>query len=82
MQGEIVLIPVPPMAIPEVIAALGDLTDKIVVDPTNSWVFDGGYPVSPRDPRHSLAEEVQALAPGAIVVKAFNTLNYRNGLIH
>jgi predicted dinucleotide-binding enzyme len=65
------------MAIPEVIAALGDLTDKIVVDPTNSWVFDGGYPVSPRDPRHSLAEEVQALAPGAIVVKAFNTLNYR-----
>ncbi len=77
MQGEIVLIPVPPMAIPEVIAALGDLTGKIVVDPTNSWAFDGGYPVSPRDPRHSLAEEVQALSPGAIVVKAFNTLNYR-----
>ncbi len=77
VQGEIVFIPVPPMAIPEVIAALGDLTGKIVVDPTNSLAFDSGYPVSPRDPRHSLAEEVQALAPGAIVVKAFNTLNYR-----
>ncbi len=74
--GEIVLIPVPPTALPEVIGALGDLTGKIVVDPTNYWSFESGYPVSPRDPRNSLAGEVQALAPGATVVKAFNTLNY------
>ena len=66
----------PPTAIPEVIASLGDLNGKIVVDPTNYWSFEGGYPISPRDPRESLAEEVQALAPGAMVVKAFNTLNY------
>lgn len=75
-QAEILLIPVPPTAIPEVIAALGDLTGKLVIDPTNYWEFEGGYPISPRDPRASLAEEVQALAPGATVVKAFNTLNY------
>lgn len=75
-QGEIILIPVPPTAIPEVIASLGDLSGKIVIDPTNYWSFEGSYPISPRDPRESLAEEVQALAPGAIVVKAFNTLNY------
>ncbi|MDA1372352.1 MAG: NAD(P)-binding domain-containing protein [Proteobacteria bacterium] len=75
-QAEIILIPVPPTAIAEVIATLGDLTGKLVIDPTNYWEFEAGYPVSPRDPRASLAEEVQALAPGATVVKAFNTLNY------
>lgn len=75
-QGEIILIPIPPTAIPDVLGALGDLSGKIVVDPTNYWSFEGNYPVSPRDPRDSLAEEVQALAPGASVVKAFNTLNY------
>ncbi len=75
-QADIVVIPVPPTAIPEVMQALGDLTDKIVLDPTNSWSFEDGYPVSPRDPRESLAEEAQALAPGASVVKALNTLNY------
>lgn len=76
-QGEIVLIPIPPTAIPEVIEGLGDLTGKIIVDPTNYLAFEDGYAVAPRDPRESLAEQVQALAPGATVIKAFNTLNYR-----
>ncbi|MCB1670904.1 MAG: NADPH-dependent F420 reductase [Gammaproteobacteria bacterium] len=75
-QAEIVLIPIPPTAIPDVMAALGDLTGKIVIDPTNWWEFEDGIAVSPRDPRDSLAAQVQALAPGASVVKAFNTLNY------
>jgi len=75
-QGDIVLIPIPPTAIPEVLGGLGDLSGKIIVDPTNYWSFDDDYAISPRDPRNSLAEEVQALAPGATVVKAFNTLNY------
>jgi len=75
-QAEIVLIPIPPTAIPEVIASLGDLSGKIVIDPTNWWTFEDNWAVSPRDPRDSLAEEVQSLAPDALVVKAFNTLNY------
>lgn len=75
-RGDIVLIPIPPTAIPEVMAALGDLGGKIVVDPTNSVGFEDGFTTAPRDPRESLAEEVQALAPGATVVKALNTLNY------
>jgi len=75
-QGEIVLIPIPPAAIPDVLGALGDLRGKIIIDPTNYWSFDDEFAISSRDPRDSLAEEVQALAPGANVVKAFNTLNY------
>jgi len=74
--AEIVFIPVPPAAIPEVIMALGDLTGKVIVDPTNWWEFEGDIVTSPRDPRESLAEQVQALAPDAMVIKAFNTLNY------
>lgn len=76
-QGEIVLIPIPPTAIPDVLDALGDLTGKIVIDPTNYWSFDDNFAISPIDPRDSLAEDVQALATGANVVKAFNTLNYQ-----
>ena len=75
-QAEIVMIPIPPTAIPEVMAALGDLEGKIVIDPTNWWAFEGDVAISPRDPRESLAEQVQSLAPNASVVKAFNTLNY------
>lgn len=75
-QADIVLIPIPPAAIADVIGVLGDLSGKLIIDPTNSWSFEDGYAISPRDPRNSLAEEVQALATGATVVKAFNTLNY------
>lgn len=75
-QAQVILIPIPPAAIPEVMAALGNLQGKIIIDPTNWWEFDGDVVRSPRDPRNSLAEQVQSLAPGASVVKAFNTLNY------
>jgi len=75
-RADIVVIPIPPGAIPEVIAALGDLQGKIVIDPTNFVGFEDGFTTSPRDPRLSLARQVQDLAPGATVVKALNTLNY------
>ncbi|NKB34350.1 MAG: dinucleotide-binding enzyme [Pseudomonadales bacterium] len=75
-QGNIILIPIPPTAIPEVMSALGDLSGKLIIDPTNWWTFENDWATAPRDPRDSLAEQVQALAPNAVVVKAFNTMNF------
>ncbi len=75
-QGDIVMIPIPPTAIDEVMVALGNMAGKIVLDPTNWWTIEDGFAGAPRDPRRSLARQVQDLAPGASVVKAFNTLNF------
>jgi 8-hydroxy-5-deazaflavin:NADPH oxidoreductase len=69
----VVLLAVPGTAAVDVVRALGDLTGKLVVDPTNTVAFVDGYFVSPDDPRISLAERIQEAAPGATVVKAFNT---------
>lgn len=56
----------------EVLSALGDLSGKVVIDPTNPLTADYmgltlGYTTS-------AAEEIARLAPTAKVVKAFNTL--------
>lgn len=56
----------------DIIAATGDLSGKIVIDPTNPLTADYmgltlGYSTS-------AAEEIAKLIPGANVVKAFNTL--------
>jgi 8-hydroxy-5-deazaflavin:NADPH oxidoreductase len=71
--ADIVVLAVPWDIVATLTPALGDLTGKIVIDPTNprriaedglrDYAFDG-----------SNAERIQALAPGAYVVKAFSTL--------
>jgi len=74
--ADIVVIAVPWDVVETVVRSLGNLSGKIVLDPTNprivgedglrDWAVDS-----------SNAEIIQGLAPGAHVVKALNTMNWR-----
>jgi len=72
--ADIVVVAVPGGALTSVVAGLGDLSGKIIIDPTNPL-----YP----DPEDGLAnplfpisnaEMIQNMLPDSYVVKAFNTL--------
>ena len=72
-QADVVVFALPWLAAKELAPALGDLTDKVLIDPMNAplRVVDG-YPARSDEPT-SVSEQLQALAPKAHVVKAFNT---------
>ncbi|WP_436100893.1 NADPH-dependent F420 reductase [Pararhizobium sp. LjRoot238] len=70
--GDIVLLALPYQAVASVLSEAGDLTGKILIDISNPITAD--YKELLLGHTTSAAEEIQKVAAGAQVVKAFNTI--------
>lgn len=73
--ADVILLAIPYKAIESVVAEMGDLDRKIVIDCTNNMDFteDGGLALS-LNGQHSVGMEVRALIKGALVYKSFNQI--------
>jgi len=78
-SADIIVIATPWPAVPDAINALGDLRGKTIIDCTNPLSLNGDGSLSlSLGSTTSGAEEIEKLATGANVVKAFNTYGWEN----
>ncbi len=76
LDSDIVVLAVPGLLVDEITRGLGDLSDKIIIDPTNPLVGDWDTEIG-LGVETSNAQIIQDAAPRAHVVKAFSTLNWQ-----